>query len=41
MPITWKYLQSRPKEMDKLIQLVGTFDAYASSEKDPRLKNLA
>lgn len=39
MPFTWKYLQSRPREMDKLIQLVGTFDAYASSETDPRLKN--
>ena len=39
MPITWKYLQSHPKEMDKLIRLIETFDAFTSSETDPRLKN--
>ena len=39
MPFTWKYLQSRPKEMDKLIKLIENFDAYTSSETDPRLKN--
>ena len=40
---TWEYLRSRPgemdKEMNKLIDLIGTFDAYTSSETDPRLKN--
>ena len=39
MPFTWKYLQSRPREMDKLIRLIETFDAFTSSETDPRLKN--
>ena len=36
---TWEYLRSRPGEMNKLIGLIGNFDAYSSSETDPRLKN--
>lgn len=36
---TWEYLRSRPEEMNKLIDLIGHFDAYTSSETDPRLKN--